>query len=396
MARPGGQGDHNAINYDNMDVFDDEYEIDEFDGIADGFRPSQNTEADETRMDFEPEAAENEEEQQDEEVPIQSISAHYAQSSPAPEPVQRLNRSSIRKSRAGADNPFASPHDDAAETTSQLGRTASIMSQSTANFAPGITHRSISSGSNNYYARSGSPAMASFGPSHPYSMYPQGTVLNSPTSMATSTRPYDRASMAVDGPAHPYGMYPQGVGEEDDLDDDEAMAPAAPVGFPGLGQSYQRRRGPEGEEQDIVGEDGHAEQLPPYTRYPEDGPEKMPLLSVPLPLHSRGPVAGTDPGMPLMHEQSRPSPQSMSDATNIHQAPEAVPMLERMETSTDFESSTGRRSWNEKSWREKKKTRICGVPFWWIVLGAGVCVFVTVVLGGAIGGILSVQKKHHG
>lgn len=60
-------------------------------------------------------------------------------------------------------------------------------------------------------------------------------------------------------------MYPQGVTEDDHLEDeDDAQAAAPAVGFPGLGQPYQRVRGPDGEEQDIIGMDGHAEQLPPH------------------------------------------------------------------------------------------------------------------------------------
>lgn len=314
---------------------------------------------------------------------MRSISAHYALTSVAP--TATPSRNSTRKSR-GADNPFSSPEDESRR--SPLDRTPSIQSQSTANFAPGIAHRSVSSASNYHYARTNSPNLAVGGPSHPYGMYPQGTLPRSPSIATTSTiRAPQQGSSARDGPTHPYGMYPQGVGEEDDMEDDDPEPNPVPVGFPGLGQSYQRRIGPEGEEQDIVGEDGHTEQLPPYSRYPEEGAPKIPLL--PPPLHSRGPVAGTDPGMPLMHEQS--VPQSMTDASNLRRGSEPL-RLEQMDSSTD--SAGSKKSWSEKSWKEKRKTRFCGIPFWWILLAVCVLAFITIVLAGAIGGILHSQREH--
>lgn len=193
-------------------------------------------------------------------------------------------------------------------------------------------------------------------------------------------------------------MYPQGVSEDDHLDDeDDARAAAPAVGFPGLGQPYQRVRGPDGEEQDIIGMDGHAEQLPPYTRYPDEGP-KMPILAVPDELHSRGPVAGTDPGMPLMH-QAIPPPvpqpqqrQSMMDESQLerHSMQDrgidrhaSMPLIERVASE-----STGytEKSWKEKSWKEKRKTKFCGVPLLWLIMAICVLGFTGAIVGGIMGG----------
>ena len=181
-----------------------------------------------------------------------------------------------------------------------------------------------------------------------------------------------------------------------------------PIGFTGLGQSYQRRRGPDGEELDIIGADGHTEQLPPYTRYPEDAPEKVPLLEVPAPptaLHSRAPVAGTDPTMDLMHTSIRPETvapprQSMTDASTLARTisrPGTIRSVRSVGDADSYqETAHSKKSWSEKSWKEKRKTRICGIPFWWILLSICVVGFVAAVLGGVIGGFVEQHKHHHG
>ena len=77
--------------------------------------------------------------------------------------------------------------------------------------------------------------------------------------------------MSVQRPAHPYAMYSQsGLDDEtSSVRDMHAIPPtvpaiqtAMPVGFPGLNNGYHRVLGPDGEEQDIIGPDGHTEQLP--------------------------------------------------------------------------------------------------------------------------------------
>jgi hypothetical protein len=199
-------------------------------------------------------------------------------------------------------------------------------------------------------------------------------------------------------------MYPQGVNADDDVEV-EINTPTATqaVGFPGLGQSYQRVRGPDGEEQDIVGMDGHAEQLPPYTRYPEDGP-KMPILAVPGELHSRGPVAGSDPGMPLMHQHMPPpipppiAPQSMTDQSSLSRhsvvdhgidAHASMPLMERVASES---SGYTEKSWKTKTWKEKRQSKVCGLPLLWLVMAAGVAVFVGAVVGGIMAGYASGSK----
>ncbi|KAK5118146.1 hypothetical protein LTR62_004193 [Meristemomyces frigidus] len=362
-------------------VFDDVYEADEdFDRVADGFRPSDHDREGGVRW------------QDDDSIaPVRTTSIYSTRShrslasSIRRETSGAFSRSSMRKSR-GQDNPFASPQDDE--------RTPSLT------FEPDMTHRSVSSASSHNFASTASPRFSA-GPSHPYGMYPQGTMPRSPSVATQSTlRASVRQSISQDGPQHPYTMYPQGVGEEED-DDEHAAQNLVPIGFSGLGQSYRRQLGPEGEEQDIIGADGHAEQLPPYTRYPEDGPEKIPLLAAPTAptaLHSRAPVAGTDPTMPLMHDTLRPpptpEPQSMTDeSTLLRSTTNSLANEEAMNTTSSSKSMISYKSWSEKSWKEKRKTRVCGIPFWWILLTMSVLVFIAVVLGGVIGGFVMGQNR---
>lgn len=382
---------------ENPNVFDDEFAVDGFDMVADGFRPG-----------GQPEESEGDE-HHSQDPPIRTISAHYA-TNPAltmiASAASTRSRDSMRKSR-NYDNPFASPDD---EPRLEFERTPSMHSQSTASYAPGNARRSISSASSGNFASTHSPRFGSGGPSHPYAMYPQGTVPRSPSVATSSTiRASTRHSSLRQAPQHPYDLYPQGVGE-DDLADDAAPESHIPVplGFPGRGgQAYQRIRGPDGEEQDIIGVDGHTEQLPPYSRYPEDGP-KLPIVAIPSQLHTEGPVAGTDPSMSLMHEHIVPSPpqeeppararQSMTDQSilNRHSLIDrtrdghaSLPLMERtLSDGTDWTQ----KSWKQKTWRERRRTKVCGIALIWIVIAACVVGFIAAVLGGVLGGYISGSK----
>jgi hypothetical protein len=370
-----------APAHDRENVFGDEFEVDEWDLVADGFRPTEGAEAQhgEARQD----AVSDDEH----DPPIRSVSAHYAAGLVDSAISPGSTRNSMRKSRTYA-NPFASPED----TDGVVGRAQSLEFEPETNFA----HRTLSSASSRVYARTDSPRFGA-GPSHPYGMYTQGTMPRSPS--VTTAASTVRQSYSHGRPQHPYAMYPQGV--EEDLDDDDQIMPnPVPVGFPGLGQNYTRRIGPDGEDQGIVDEDGHTEQLPPYSRYPEDGPEKMPLL--PPTLHSRAPVAGTDPGMALMHttllptQTPVPPQQSMSDESALarHSTAHSLARMTSSSSEGTILKSWQEKTWKEKTWKEKRKTRFCGVPFWWILLTICVIAFITAVLGGVIGSFVAGGKHH--
>src|ERR1700761_4561536 len=72
-------------------------------------------------------------------------------------------------------------------------------------------------------------------------------------------------------PTHPYALYQQTTFEEPE-DIEEAPTQHIPIGFIGRPNAYRRTTGPDGEELEVIGPDGHMEQLPPYSRYPDAGP----------------------------------------------------------------------------------------------------------------------------
>jgi hypothetical protein len=193
-------------------------------------------------------------------------------------------------------------------------------------------------------------------------------------------------------------MYPQGIDDDHDHEDEDVdliQQNPVPVGFAGVGNSYRRQVGPDGEEQDIIGSDGHAEQLPPYSRYPEEGPEKMPLM--PTALHSRAPVHGSNPGMALMHAALQPSSiaQSMTDASELEplQSTSELALL-NPRSSRSFHQDDSEKSWSEKSWRERSKSRVCcGVRLWWILAIFGAILFVLALVGGVAGGYLAGSRS---
>ena len=88
------------------------------------------------------------------------------------------------------------------------------------------------------------------------------------SGVTTSTvAPSDSSYTGPRGPTFPYGLYPQNT-----VAGPSAIpVPGISVGFPGMADNYQRRIGPDGEDvADLIGPDGHTEQLPPYTRYPDE------------------------------------------------------------------------------------------------------------------------------
>ena len=149
-----------------------------------------------------------------------------------------------------------------------------------------LQHRDSVSSTASFATTSNTENPFETGPSHPYGMYPQHTMDRS-NSVATASAARQDRPMSAQRPAHPYAMYSQsGLDDEAPMQTMQAIPPtlppiqtAMPVGFPGLNNGYHRVLGPDGEEQDIVGPDGHTEQLPPYSRYPDEGPTKASMAA---------------------------------------------------------------------------------------------------------------------
>ncbi|KAF2398337.1 hypothetical protein EJ06DRAFT_103828 [Trichodelitschia bisporula] len=232
--------------------------------------------------------------------------------------------------------------------------------------------------------RSQSPFPASSGPSHPYHMYPQSGVPRPSSVSTTSTRQMPNAFSSA-GPQHPYRLYQQNSFPEDDGEGAAIRGAGVPVGFPGRVVAFRRRIGPDGEEQDILGPDGHTEQLPPYSQYPEEG-EKGPLpiitpLSIPV-----------SPPATIHSHDNLLSAQQISPQREVQSLEVEAPAAQ---VTSSGSSLSEKKPWKEKTWKEKQMTRVCGgrLPVWVIVAIIAVIVFIGIILGGVVGGMLSQERS---
>ncbi|KAF1982233.1 hypothetical protein K402DRAFT_407744 [Aulographum hederae CBS 113979] len=289
-------------------------------------------------------------------------------------------RNSIAKRDAGR-NSFTMANDGA--RNSVLGTGQSTSQEQTSYQPPQNPQRPISTVSS--YAptdRAQSPLPA--GPSHPYGMYPQATAIPRSLSVATSHVSHNSsAAYTSNRPTHPYAMYQQNVVDDDEAEAVRPTAQPIPVGFPGHTTDYHRQIGPDGEEQDIVGPDGHTEQLPPYSRYPEGAAKIVAEDATPEPLPNNVPAANSNPS-----RQDIPSTisQSSSQAT-----PTSSAGLLPTHSSPPNTSNVEERPWNEKSWKEKRNSKVMFglVPCWAMVLGIILIMVIGAVLGGVIGGAVT-------
>ncbi|KAG8631990.1 hypothetical protein KVT40_001130 [Elsinoe batatas] len=296
----------------------------------------------------------------DEEEVVTSVAAHYADDHLQPSQPLREARNSIRKSRGFSDNPFQGEDEDGGRGPSQSTQLTTLSPQMT-----GDTYRT----DNN--SLSGNTVVSSThgnGPSHPYDQYTQHTSLTrSPTAPSTITA-QTTGRQSLHGPSHQYNMYPQNV--EEDIDDVQSQAGTnhnIPMGFPPtlLNVSTFRHDA-----------DNLSEQLPPYSEYPEDGAPKQ--VSVPPRIDEVSPTSDSSPTLR--------NPQSMSDN---NRTPD-------VSSSDDEAGPVDEKKWKDKTWKEKRKTRVCcGIKFGWIALVIGVFLFIVIVLAATIGGFFGAQAREN-
>ncbi len=229
----------------------------------------------------------------------------------------------------------------------------------------------------------------------------------------SSTEPVSESSYTGPrAPAHPYGLYPQ-----DTVAATPEVVPATiPLGFHGLPDQYQRRIGQDSEDiADIVGPDGHTEQLPPYTRYPDEtyarkvraveesssreavsGASVTAATPVPAAIETSGiqaiPGAGgiglatRNPEFESMDDlgspQSRHSSRSFtSDGSQTEINPAAAEVNEKGTAPA-------------KDWQTWMRRRLWGIiPFWSIFLTGVVLVVMGIILGAVIGAFISKGGK---
>ena len=265
---------------------------------------------------------------------------------------------------------------------------ASVSDMGSSSLTP---HRSIRSVSTFGFPRVQSPYQGATGPSHPYGMYPQDIgVARTPSAATTSTiRQAERSYSGPNGPTQPYAMYTQNTVPEDDQDAVADIPLPIAAGFPGLGLNYQRRLGPEGEDvDDLIGPDGYAEQLPPYSRYANGVPPKY--------TSGIGSVRRSAPPIPL--DDSQETLNNSEIPSNTREEATAVNPFD--DSATELTSATGTTvlskheggNFKERI-REKSRGKVCcGIlPCWLFGVIILIIVF-AVFIGGIIGGVLAHKR----
>ncbi|KAL1891635.1 hypothetical protein Sste5346_007551 [Sporothrix stenoceras] len=284
-------------------------------------------------------------------------------------------------------------------------------------------------------------------------MYPQNVrMARTLSGVTTSTvAPSESSYTGPRGPTFPYAMYPQNT-----VAGSSAMPVAGhSVGFPGMADNYQRRIGPDGEDvADLIGPDGHTEQLPPYTRYPDEAytrkiaaanaqPHHDPLVdpltspavdrsvapnTAPVAVVAAVPAAVPDPA-PV--ESAAPTPEPVSNPPNVTvPAPMQLipgaggiglashnPEFDGVEDAESPRSRYSLRSFNSegsgheintaaRNISEKRKhraphfiqryggRRILGViPYWAICLVITALLLMGIILGSVIGTFVARHKR---
>lgn len=357
-----------SIQLSNPDIFSDDFALEPFE-VADGYDPSS---AHDRPEETPPQPCI---------TPQRSLSLNATAEPPSLDTPNR-SKGSQRVSRGGS---FTFRHDTAQSQPFQ--RTGSVMSVSEASDTTSGSQRTLSTSSTFVMPRTHSPYQGAIGPSHPYGMYPQDIGMTRTPSVATHSTigMPERSYARTNGPAHPYGMYSQNIVPEGDVSPIVIQNPSIPVGFPGLGQNYQRRLGPEGEEAaDIIGPDGHTEQLPPYTRYPDGvAPKTTP------PATTNTVISPPNPGMSQDTLQSTQSPLS---ATRSNMS-EASGTRFNVAAADAANQSDGSGSFKER-WTEKSKRRMCKgkLPIWLVVVIMIVLIFAGALLGGVIGRVIGRRR----
>jgi hypothetical protein len=248
----------------------------------------------------------------------------------------------------------------------------------TPNSSSGMRDRPTSTASDFAYFedRSSTPVHGRHGSGQGYGQFSQSGLPRS--SFASSSTPRRPSVYTQTRPTNPYGLYNQsGLSAEDD----HASDVAAPVGFPGSNGGFERRIGPDGEEQDIIGPDGHTEALPPYSRYP-DGDTKVAtatVAAVPAGAQVLSPIL-PGPTSPVVASQRTPG---LDSATQVG-------------SSDSRESSMNeKKAWKDKTFIEKRRTRVCFgcIPLWMLVTTIIVIVLCGAIIGGVVGGLLVGAEK---
>lgn len=219
--------------------------------------------------------------------------------------------------------------------------------------------------------RAQSPYRGPSAPSQPYAIYPQVTRASSIAS-ASTVQPQERPFVATGGPEHPYAMYQNTVPEEEDVDDEHSAH--VPLAFGGSASGLRNGSSTSGNDTgDIVGTDGHVEQLPPYSRYADNVIAKGDMGRIDQPA-----AAAT-----LTESNSAPTEPTSSNS----EAELNPPRVQQMEEEEEAQAVARKEGWYEKG----KRKKVCGLPLLAFVL---ICLIIVAAaaIGGAIGGVVGNRK----
>lgn len=350
---------------------DDDYDLGSA-GVADGFTPAQGS-ANHVR------------------IPSFTTNHHHhhdppqGRRTPPPRPssTTKPNRNSFTLRHDGTMGPVTARNPSAASASGALPVRASTSTEAS-------------------FVRSESPYRGPAGPSHPYPMYAQGATVtrSGSTTTASTVRASERTYEGPNGPTHPYGMYPQHIVPESDSSSTQS-APVL-VGFPGLNNNYQRRLGPDGEEvADIIGPDGHTEQLPPYTKYPDEAFARKARSATP-PVLAALPGAGgiglatRDPEFSSLEDLHAPPSRRSTRSTMSNSTGQSSPSAN---AAPEPFSQPESEKVQEKKWQRIARKKLCGiVPIWSIVLVVITFIIFTIIVFGVLGAIWhkhNAGKGHH-
>ncbi|KAF5021487.1 hypothetical protein F66182_6461 [Fusarium sp. NRRL 66182] len=371
-------------------VVEDDYDLSAM-MVADGFRPTDNDNTASSSSSTNPTSHAQPESSltSAESLPQQNTSTKLSQLPP----VDRASPLEITPAIRNRPSSISKPHRNHDSLALRNDGTSTADRSHTRNI-PSVS-------SDSPVIRAESPYTGPSGPSHPYQMYPQRTMSVATTSTtANAVIPQDRSFGSPRGPTHPYALYTQNTSSG------ESSTPSIPVGFNGLGGGYQRQLGPDGEEAgDLVGPLGHMEELPPYTRYPDNAYVPKPTTQTPASTASpESPVS--EPSSPT---RSIPGAGGIGMATRDPEfsstdddlaLPRTRPSVRSnvSDENSQHDINTAATEVSEKptvnKWQRRAKKKLWGiVPYWAICLLLVGLVLMGIVMGAVIGTMLSKNQK---
>lgn len=251
--------------------------------------------------------------------------------------------------------------------------------------ADGGLGRTLSTSSRITIPRSQSPYNGPTAPSHPYTMYPQMTRASSVASESTLRPGSETPFVPHAGPQHPYQLYPQNTVPEED---DDITTNGIPLGFPRT--NFQSSNGRSNSDVgDIIGSDGHIEQLPPYSRYADNTVAKGNMDDI---VARRRSMRSMRSIRSMRSLRPALAPSHSSQPTTQTTTPSVATSTTLLQPTAQFEEETeaqrARKEGYRPGWGEQlRKPTIAGMPLWGLIVITLMIIF-SATIGGVVGGII--------